>query len=77
MRNQSTKVEAAYLLWWHYQTALVKKEYKNDTHKKIVEQNEELWRSNWLKETEPYKDSLMIEAGFIINDTKRGIYALK
>lgn len=77
MENNTTKVEQAFMLWWHYQIAIEKGAFKNKTHEDIVRHNEQLWRENWLKETEPFKDSLMISAGFVITDTKRGIYALK
>jgi hypothetical protein len=76
MANKSNNAEKAFMLWWHYQLVIMSGKYKNETHKKIVINNEHYWREEWLKETEPFKDSIMLAAGFTVIDNKRGIYSI-
>ena len=72
----TSKHEMAYTVWWHYQLVIMAGVYKNDKHKKIVLESEEYWRNEWLKETEPFKDSVMSAAGFKVIDKFRGIYSI-
>ena len=75
--ENSTRSERAFMVWWHYQITLCEGNFKNETHRNIVIMHEEFWRNEWLKESEPYKDSLMIAAGCVVHDNIRGIYAVK
>lgn len=76
MNNNSTPgYEKAFMLWWHYQMVIERRAYKNETHKAITLQSEAHWRNEWLRETEPFKDQLMINAGCLVIDKIKGIYS--
>jgi hypothetical protein len=57
------QAEKAFLLWSHYQTEMVSNKYRTATHKKIIKDQEQLWREEFLGLTEYLIPSIMEAAG--------------
>jgi hypothetical protein len=73
-QNETPAHEKSFMLWWHYQMVIERRAFKNETHKNITLQAEAYWRMQWLIETEPFKDQVMINAGCLVIDKVRGLY---
>lgn len=64
----TAQAEKAYLIWHHYQTEMVSDKYRTATHKKILRENEEVWREEFLAVTEYMVPTIMEAAGATLID---------
>lgn len=62
------QAEKAYLIWSHYQNEMVSAKYRSASHKKIIKEQEELWREDFLNLTEYMIPSIMEAAGATLID---------
>lgn len=72
----SAKAKTAYLLWSHYQQALVSGNFKDELHKTLIKDGEQLWRQRYLNETEEHADVIMKKAGCQVSSTGNGSYCI-
>jgi hypothetical protein len=64
----TSQAEKAYLIWSHYQSEMVSDKYRTSTHKKIIKEQEEIWREEYLNLTEYMIPSIMEAAGATLID---------
>lgn len=64
------QAEKAYLCWSHYQNEMVSQKYRSATHKKIIKEQEEIWREDFLAVTEYMIPQIMEAAGATLIDGK-------
>ncbi len=62
------QAERAYLIWAHYQKEMVSVKYRSAVHKKIIKENEEIYRNEFLNLTEYLVPSIMEAAGATLID---------
>ena len=62
------QAEKAYLCWSHYRSEMVSQKYRSATHRKIIKNNEEVWREEFLNVTEYMIPSIMEAAGATLID---------
>lgn len=64
------QAEKAYLCWSHYQSEMVSQKYRSATHEKIIKEQEEIWREDFLAVTEYMIPQIMEAAGATLIDGK-------
>lgn len=62
------QAEKAFLIWQHYQNERVTAKYRSLTHQKIIKDNEEIWREEFLSLTDYMIPAIMEAAGATLID---------
>lgn len=64
------QAEKAYLIWSHYQNEMVSHKYRTNVHKKIIIEQEQIWREEFLNLTEYMIPAIMAAAGGTLIDNE-------
>jgi len=72
----SPSAHAALIVWEHYQQALLTGSFKTIEHKKIIRDQEQLWREKFLIETEDTAGEVMQAAGCNLIEDSDGLFCI-